>query len=522
MRAQPTENVIFQTSTIEEVTVYKNEARISRVAKAISLPEGKSKLVFKGNTLDFVTHSLRVKTTEGVLITGIRAEKSNNENQASLSQRADELKEKIKKLEAENVAYNNEIKLLLQEEKILNANLSTNETANGKKVSDLRELLEYHKTVLQKNYARSEELKAFILKNNDALTDFKRDYSAALGDKSSPKSMDIEVELEAKNAINADFLLTYTVKQASWTPFYDVRVKDINSPLTIDYQAVIEQNSGEDWKNVRLILSNAEPAKSRNAPELQTWFLDTERILRKTRATYDTVSTYDPTTYEEKVPIIYHEYDAEEMYAKTLEKQTSIQFEIPVAYTVRSGEPPVKLSLNVLSIPANYCYYTVPKIQPVAYLKAHITNWEQYNLMEGDAAIYVDNAYIGESGISPYETGDTISFGLGIDPSVIVQRTKVKQFGKKQFLGNKRTDERTFSIKIRNTKKTPINIVVLDQIPVSQNKELTIENVEAKEAKIEAATGKITWKLEISPTTEKAIEFHYEAKYLQSERVFLE
>jgi uncharacterized protein (TIGR02231 family) len=161
-------------------------------------------------------------------------------------------------------------------------------------------------------------------------------------------------------------------------------------------------------------------------------------------------------------------------------------------------------------------------MQAAVYLKTHITNWEQYKLLEGDAAIYVDNAYIGESGISPFATGDTISFGLGVDPSVIVQRTKVRQFGKKQFLGNKRTDERTFSIKIRNTKKVPINIVVLDQIPVSQNKELTIENVEAKEAKIDAATGKITWKFDIPPTSEKTVELHYEAKYLQSERVFLE
>ncbi len=514
--AQNSENLIFQTSTIEEVTVYKTEARVSRVAKAVSLPKGKSKLVFRGNTLELVEQSLRVKTTEGVLITGIRAEKSNAENQAALSQRAEELHEKIKKLDAENVLYNNEDKLLQQEEKVLNANLSVKGT-----VSELRELLEYHKTVLQKNYARSEELKTLLAKNYAVLSGLNKEYRFITGDKDTPKNMDIEVELETKNATNADFLLTYIIEGASWTPFYDVRVKDIKSPLTIEYQAVVEQSSGEDWKNVRLILSNAEPAKSRNAPELKTWFLDTERILQKTRSTYDTVVTYDPETYE-GLRVVENEYDAEAMYVKTLEKQTSIQFEIPVAYTILSGEPPVKLSLNVLTVPATYCYYTVPKMQSVAYLKAHITNWEQYNLMEGDAALYIDNAYIGESGISPFTTGDTISFGLGADPSVIIQRTKMRQFGKKQFLGNKRTDERTFSIKIRNTKKIPINIVVLDQIPVSQNKELTIENVEAKEGKIDAATGKITWKLDIPATTEKAVEFHYEAKYLQSERVFLE
>ncbi|MEY4925888.1 MAG: hypothetical protein RI894_324 [Bacteroidota bacterium] len=98
------------------------------------------------------------------------------------------------------------------------------------------------------------------------------------------------------------------------------------------------------------------------------------------------------------------------------------------------------------------------------------------------------------------------------DPSIIVQRTKLRDFSKKQFLGNKRTDERTFVSKIRNTKKTPINIVIQDQIPVSTNKELTIENVEAKNAQRDPATGKVEWRIDVPPTSEKILTLHYEAK----------
>jgi len=38
-------------------------------------------------------------------------------------------------------------------------------------------------------------------------------------------------------------------------PTYDIRVKNITSPIEIIQKANIVQQSGEDWKEVKLILS---------------------------------------------------------------------------------------------------------------------------------------------------------------------------------------------------------------------------------------------------------------------------
>jgi uncharacterized protein (TIGR02231 family) len=511
------QSIVKQSSTITDVTVYKNGAQIVRLAKSVALPQGKTKVVFTGNTVNIKDGNLRVKTTEGVMITGIATE--NEAIDAALAIRAAEQKTKLTACENRIAAYRTEEKILQHEEKILLANQNTGGTTAGAKVTDLREMVEYQKAVLQKNYVRREELTHIFIKENELFADLTRQYNLALGGNGAPKTKNIVVMVETKNALNADFLITYTVDNASWSPFYDVRVKDISSPMSIQYQASVEQNSGEDWTNVPLHLSNAEPMQYRNPPELKTWFLETEK---KTKKMVDTLISYNPQTYEEKISIVANEYDAETMHAQTMEKQTSLQFYIPVAYTVRSGEASVRMDIATLTVPATYCYYTVPKLRPLAYLKAHVTNWEQYNFMEGRTFLFVDNAFVGEGDIAPFTTGDTLSFALGSDPSIIIQRTKLRDFSKKQFLGNKRTDERTFVTKIRNTKKTPINIVVQDQIPVSTNKELTIENVEAKNATIDPATGKIEWRIDVPPTSEKLLNLHYEAKYLRSERVFLE
>ncbi|MEI9808908.1 MAG: DUF4139 domain-containing protein [Bacteroidota bacterium] len=59
--------------------------------------------------------------------------------------------------------------------------------------------------------------------------------------------------------MSANFRLTYLVKQSSWYPTYDVRVQDISQPISLQMKANINQQSGEDWKEVKLFLSHRQP-----------------------------------------------------------------------------------------------------------------------------------------------------------------------------------------------------------------------------------------------------------------------
>jgi len=70
------------------------------------------------------------------------------------------------------------------------------------------------------------------------------------------------------------------------------------------------------------------------------------------------------------------------------ENQTTVDFEIEIPYTVNSDNKNYVVEMTNYELPAQYQYYAVPKIQKDAFLIAHINNWEQYNLLEGEANIF--------------------------------------------------------------------------------------------------------------------------------------
>jgi hypothetical protein len=65
--------------------------------------------------------------------------------------------------------------------------------------------------------------------------------------------------------------LNYLVSNAAWRPQYKFRAsgKD-KDPITIEYQAAVEQKTGEDWVNALLTLSTAQPLLNASPPDLKS------------------------------------------------------------------------------------------------------------------------------------------------------------------------------------------------------------------------------------------------------------
>lgn len=64
--------------------------------------------------------------------------------------------------------------------------------------------------------------------------------------------------------------LSYLVSGATWSPSYNLRIEDAKSEKAkVEYQASVQQMSGEDWGSVSLTLSTATPALVATGPSLQ-------------------------------------------------------------------------------------------------------------------------------------------------------------------------------------------------------------------------------------------------------------
>ena len=201
---------------------------------------------------------------------------------------------------------------------------------------------------------------------------------------------------------------------------------------------------------------------------------------------------------------------------------TTVEFEIELPYTIPPDGKPYTVKIEEHQIPAAYEYYCAPKLDTDAFLTALVTGWEEYYLLNGEANLFFEGTFVGKSFLDVESVSDTLVVSLGRDKGVVVERTKLKEFSKRQLLGSKRTASFAFEVEVRNTKGVPIRIVVEDQVPVSTDKRIEVDSEPDAAAAYNADTGLLRWRLDLPPATTKTLGFSYAVKYPKDRSVLLE
>lgn len=204
------------------------------------------------------------------------------------------------------------------------------------------------------------------------------------------------------------------------------------------------------------------------------------------------------------------------------ENQTSIDFEIKTPYTVKSDNKNYSVDMTVYQLPASYQYYCIPKIDRDAFLIANIIEWEKYNLMEGEANIFFEETYVGKTLLDVRFASDTLQISLGRDKNVSVTREKIKDYTTKQFIGTKKEETRAWKTTVKNNKNQMIDMIVLDQIPVSRLEEIEVDLQTSSGAKLNEENGELKWNFTLNPTDKKELELKYSVKYPKSRSLIIE
>ena len=214
--------------------------------------------------------------------------------------------------------------------------------------------------------------------------------------------------------------------------------------------------------------------------------------------------------------------DTPVMETRVTENQTTVEIEVEKPYTIVSAGEKLFVDLKKHEIDAQYEYYAIPKLDKDVFLVARVINWDRYNLLEGEANLYFEDAFVGRTILDTYDTKDTLDISLGRDKSIVISREKQDTFSKKRVLNANQTDTRGFKITIRNRKSQPVKLNVLDQVPVSVNNNITVTLLELTKGNLDAKTGKITWSFELEPQKQRELFFQYEVRYPKNEKVTLE
>jgi hypothetical protein len=623
-------------SKIEKVTVFLNGAQVQRTTTA-SLPNGKSEVILRGLTPNLERQSVIVKGEGDFTILSVKPQMNFLEE--------GKRKDTIVNLETDRERLFNliskdsmEMLILHNEEEILQRNrvqvIGIQENTN--KTEELTNLLDLQRKRLTVIYDRKLELQHIADKRRKEL------YKIAaqlieLNAKKSTTTAEVLVTIFVKNTpsvSNAKLTLEYIVPNSSWYPTYDIRVKDVTSPMQAQMKAKVRQNSGEDWREVKLTLSTGEPKRTGIKPELGTWFLseggyasfigqkinemedftklrlnnqsnkmkgmirdgetseplvgasvvvtgttrgtltdvdgkfeleilpndrtvtvslvgfNSENVpigvgnfmdiglkgsaalsevvvtgystARKTDATgsFSTLKVDDmmqgrtagislSKSKERKMSML---SPSNQLAVKQNEKATTTSFEIELPYTIPTNGKEYQVDIKEENLKANYEYAVAPKLDNDAFLTAYLTDWEQYNLIEGEANLYFEGTYLGKTLLKTNSTDDTLKISLGRDKNVVVKRTKLTAFTKNKIFSSKKLETRAFEIVVKNKKTTPLSILIEEQIPVSSDKQIEVE-FEAEGAKVDKTLGRLTWKLDLKPLEERKQKFSYSVKH---------
>lgn len=533
---------------ITAVTVFLSGAEVTH-NKQITLLPGRNEVHFVGLSSKLIPKSIQFTATGDVALLAISnridylyGQKKNDVLTKQITDSLTQMSDALTVTRGLIGAYE-------AERQMLNSNMSIGGTDKGVAPADLKLNADFF-------YQRTAEINTELVKlrrkeavQQEIVTRLsQQSYDANL--RTNPPMGEITVLLSvgATIKLESNIELHYVVSDAGWAPSYDLIAEDVGKPIDLKYRAKVFNNTSVDWKDVKLKLSTANPMKSASAPELDKWTLNFESTnvyannynyqqaqqmdYSNQPQTPQNLSTWNLSNSSAPVQQSYDsdgrkatmKYESakqqvQQQYNSIQVSELSADFDIKLKYDVPADGKPYIVDVTAYNLNASFQYHCVPKMEREAFLMARITGWEELDLVEGPANVYFGGIYVGQSYIQTRSVDDTLDLSFGRDQKLVVTRTKLKEFNNEKPSTTTKKETYSYEIAIKNTRKTTVDVELQDQIPVSQEAEITVTVGELSKGILDPATGIITWNMSIPPGETVKVVLTYSVKYPKNKSV---
>jgi uncharacterized protein (TIGR02231 family) len=504
-------SVVNVQSKIDSVIVFSDRAVIVR--KADVTLSGSETIKFIELSGMFDDNTVRIKS-DGIKIGEVQVKRGYMDKPTG---RVKILKDSIQIFEDKNKNLTNETKVLEAKETFLSSvklgspEIISKELQTGKIAPEAwREALSFVAEELTKVKMRQIEIdrqKDDVKTKLEALRKELSDIQAVMENRK-----EITVEVEAKSAGTFPIELSYVIPYAvSWIPYYELRAEPSSGNVEIDYFSKISQRTAEDWDRVKIILSTAAPALSGIAPEPYPWYISLYEY-EKSAGERMMVDQIAPTA----APDGALEYKKSEYQVPRIETGISLQYVIPGRISLKSGEAAKKVTLYQVQIPAEFEYYTLPKEREIAYLKANLKNSTDYVFLGGQANTYVGGEFTGQTYIKTVAPEESTAISFGTDERVKIKRELVKTFvSGGGFLSKREKKEFVYKTTIENFHSREIKIKLVEQVPVSQTKDIDVKltKIEPTGYEENKDLGTFTWMSKLTSQQKFIVNLEYYVEY---------
>jgi uncharacterized protein (TIGR02231 family) len=521
------------TSGVDAVTVYPDGATVTRII-ALDLPAGDSTLVAKDFPLTLDASSLRVEGEAGTKLTigAIDTRPPRPVPPANLS----EIDKRIEALKDERANWQGAIAAAEARRKFAERFAESSPAGLGEK-GEARPLSEWRAAFA----AVSEEVAAADTAIRDAQRkqrEIDREIARLESDRAAkpPAKLEVRIDLAAQAASRATLRVTYTVRNARWTPLYDARLdtgtKDRKPALELVRRAEIVQNTGEDWSNVTLGVSTLRTARGGNAPELSTLIVQYPQLPRPMAAGSASDSAAPRALKQAQVaaappPQSEARERAEEQQAAVEASSFQVTFRIPGRVSIGAAEGAKSLRIATATIAPALLVRSAPVMDPTAFLEASFKQAEDAPLLPGRVSIYRDGTFVGRGRMAAAGKDEMVRLGFGADDKVKIERSVLKrnEGSAGLIVTTSKTDERAFKTTVRNGHDFPIRIAIEDQLPVSENEEIVVEMLPSTTpptaTNLRDRRGVLEWAFEAKAGEVKDIGFAWRVKWPKDKGVVM-
>jgi uncharacterized protein (TIGR02231 family) len=529
------------------VVVFTDQATVTRSGD-VEIPAGDSILLVKGLPKSLNRESLKVdgKSVSKVTIGSIDVKIApinlvNVADNPSVNQEIKTINEELDKVAVEIASYETQKALILRlagstTSRVVNtdAGLDSNPASWNQALDAVQKgmlsagegnrLATRHKTEL-------EQRKAVLTSSNRATIN--ADLETQVG-----------IAVHAEQATRFHLNLSYRIQGASWHPVYEAYLDSKTGKLVLNEGAQVSQFTGEDWKDVSVVLSTSRPSASTSAPNIGSIPIDIQETAPPETVSYvtngsgtqvtlrahpstpsasrDTMGVATPWGVADTMGVaaaaaspapMVAQVEASNLQTTAITTGLFVEYAIPGKNTIPSDRTEKHVRIGETTFDSKVTARIVPKFDAKAYLMTDFVNNLDVPLMPGRVSLNLDGVLVGQGNLNLTRKAEHANLAFGPDEQIKVSYDPQTSHQSQDGYWNKQAiNTRESLITIKSFHPSPIEITVLDALPVSRNETLkVVMNADPKPSitDFEQKPGVLAWTKIYAVNEENKIKFGY-------------
>jgi uncharacterized protein (TIGR02231 family) len=298
--------------------------------------------------------------------------------------------------------------------------------------------------------------------------------------------------------------------------------------LDLNYMAQVAQNTGEDWPDVAITLSTAEPSLSLEVPRLDPWYIAPRvvhhlgRAERGRQMPAPAPMQASGAARLEKAMMLDQAPEPvpaeEELLADTAAVSApgaSLTYRLSGRADVPGNNDPRKVTVASFPLKPALDYITAPRRERACYRRAKVKNDSPYSLLPGPAQLFEGDDYLGATRLEFTAPGQEFQLVLGADERLRVERELLMREVEKAFIvGDRRRIRYAYKIELENLRESPQTVYVRDQLPVARDEQIRVklESADPKPAE-HSQLNLLEWRVTVGAGAKSAIRFEFSVEY---------